>query len=58
MTLTVLAIMIGLLFAMNIGASGAASSMGIAYGSGILKKKIGIVAMWNRRISRSMAWRR
>ena len=43
MTLTVLAIMIGLLFAMNIGASGAASSMGIAYGSGILKKKL---ALW------------
>ncbi len=39
MLLTVIAISIGVLFAMNIGASGAAASMGIAYGSGTLTKR-------------------
>lgn len=34
----VTAILIGLFFALNIGASGAAASMGIAYGSGVVKK--------------------
>jgi sulfate permease len=37
--LTIIAITIGLFFAMNIGASGAAASMGIAYGSGVVKKQ-------------------
>lgn len=36
--LTILALTIGLFFAMNIGASGAAASMGIAYGAGVIKK--------------------
>lgn len=33
------AILFSLFFAMNIGASGAAASMGVAYGSGAIKKK-------------------
>lgn len=33
------AILFCLFFAMNIGASGAAASMGVAYGSGAVKKK-------------------
>lgn len=36
--LTMIAITLGLFFAMNIGGSGAAASMGIAYGSGVAKK--------------------
>lgn len=32
------AIAISLFFAMNIGASGAAASMGVAYGAGAIKK--------------------
>lgn len=36
------AILIGLFFAMNIGASGAASTMGIAYGSGVINKKLAL----------------
>jgi sulfate permease len=38
-TFTVIAIIIALFFAMNIGASGAAASMGVAYGSGAIKNK-------------------
>lgn len=34
------AILFSLFFALNIGASGAAASMGIAYGSGAIKKPI------------------
>ncbi|PLR94865.1 inorganic phosphate transporter [Bacillus sp. T33-2] len=41
--LTVIAITIGLFFAMNIGASGAAASMGIAYGSGVVKKRLALL---------------
>lgn len=40
--LTIIAILIGLFFAMNIGASGAAASMGIAYGSGVVKKGLAL----------------
>ncbi|WP_281258885.1 MULTISPECIES: inorganic phosphate transporter [Bacillus] len=39
MIVIVLACAVGLFFAMNIGASGAAASMGIAYGSGAVKTK-------------------
>lgn len=39
MLLTYIAIGIGLFFAMNIGASGAAATMGPAYGSGAVKRK-------------------
>ncbi|MRH43844.1 inorganic phosphate transporter [Aquibacillus halophilus] len=39
MILTILACLIALFFAINIGASGAAASMGIAYGSGAVKRK-------------------
>ena len=38
--LAIIAVVIGLFFAMNIGASGAAASMGISYGSGVIKKPI------------------
>lgn len=38
--LTIIAVTVGLFFAMNIGASGAAASMGIAYGSGVIKNRI------------------
>ena len=38
--LAIVAVVIGLFFAMNIGASGAAASMGISYGSGVIKKPI------------------
>ncbi|MDF0728035.1 inorganic phosphate transporter [Cytobacillus sp. S13-E01] len=41
--LTIIAITIGLFFAMNIGASGAAASMGIAYGSGVIKKGMALL---------------
>ncbi|WP_066064451.1 inorganic phosphate transporter [Neobacillus soli] len=41
--LTVIAVIIGLFFAMNIGASGAAASMGIAYGSGVVKKRLALL---------------
>ncbi|TDL30779.1 inorganic phosphate transporter [Jeotgalibacillus sp. S-D1] len=37
--LSIIAISIGLFFAFNIGASGAAATMGIAYGSGVIKKR-------------------
>lgn len=33
------AILFSLFFAVNIGASGAATSMGVAYGSGAVKRK-------------------
>ncbi|MBM7644613.1 sulfate permease [Scopulibacillus daqui] len=36
--MTWLAILVGMLFALNIGGSGAAASMGVAYGSGAVKK--------------------
>jgi sulfate permease len=36
---TTIAIIIALFFAMNIGASGAAATMGVAYGSGAIKTK-------------------
>jgi sulfate permease len=39
MWFTYLAIAIALFFAMNIGASGAAAAMGVAYGSGAIKRK-------------------
>ncbi|OLS40467.1 inorganic phosphate transporter [Bacillus sp. MRMR6] len=41
--LTIIAIIIGLFFAMNIGGSGAAASMGIAYGSGVVKKRLALM---------------
>lgn len=41
--LLILAIIIGLFFAMNIGGSGAAASMGIAYGSGVVKKGLALI---------------
>jgi len=41
--LTTIAITIGLFFAMNIGASGAAASMGISYGSGVVKKRVALL---------------
>jgi sulfate permease len=41
--LTTLAIIIGLFFAMNIGGSGAAASMGISYGAGVVKKGIALL---------------
>ncbi|GLB60047.1 inorganic phosphate transporter [Cytobacillus sp. NCCP-133] len=37
--LTILAVTVALFFAMNIGASGGAASMGIAYGSGVIKNR-------------------
>jgi sulfate permease len=37
-----IAILIGLFFAINIGASGAAASMGIAYGSGVVKRRMAL----------------
>jgi len=40
--LTIIAITIGLFFAINIGASGAAASMGIAYGAGVVKKRLAL----------------
>jgi sulfate permease len=48
MWLTVAAFAIAFFFAMNIGASGAAATMGVAYGSGAIKRKriaLGIVAV-------------
>lgn len=39
MTITILVFLTAFFFAMNIGASGAAASMGIAYGSGAVKNK-------------------
>jgi sulfate permease len=39
MTFTYIALAVALLFAMNIGASGAAASMGVAYGSGAIPKR-------------------
>ncbi|WP_281890381.1 inorganic phosphate transporter [Paenibacillus sp. YYML68] len=39
MWITYVAVAIGLFFAMNIGASGAAAAMGVAYGSGAVKQK-------------------
>jgi sulfate permease len=41
--LTVIAVTIGLFFAINIGASGAAASMGISYGAGVVKKKLALL---------------
>lgn len=41
--LTIVAIVIGLFFAINIGASGAAASMGIAYGAGVVKKQYALI---------------
>jgi sulfate permease len=40
MWFTYVAIAVALFFAMNIGASGAAASMGVAYGSGAIKRKL------------------
>lgn len=40
--ITVIAITIGLFFAVNIGASGAAASMGISYGAGVVKKQMAL----------------
>lgn len=44
MTITVLAFIIALFFAMNIGASGAAAAMGIAYGARAVRKRR--AALW------------
>ncbi len=41
--LLIMAMIIGLFFAMNIGGSGAAASMGIAYGSGVVKKGLALM---------------
>lgn len=41
--MVVFAILIGLFFALNIGASGAAASMGIAYGSGVVKRRMALI---------------
>jgi sulfate permease len=41
--LTVIAVTIGLFFAINIGASGAAASMGISYGAGVVKKRLALL---------------
>ncbi|WML39457.1 anion permease [Neobacillus sp. OS1-2] len=41
--LIMIALTIGLFFAINIGASGAAASMGIAYGSGVVKKRMALL---------------
>jgi sulfate permease len=41
--LVTIAVIAGLFFAMNIGASGAAASMGIAYGSGVVKRNGALV---------------
>ncbi|KMY50210.1 inorganic phosphate transporter [Peribacillus loiseleuriae] len=41
--IAILAVIIGLFFAVNIGGSGAAASMGIAYGSGVIKKWLALV---------------
>jgi sulfate permease len=41
--LTVIAVIIGLFFAVNIGASGAAASMGISYGAGVVKKRLALL---------------
>ena len=41
--LTIIAIGIGLFFAINIGASGAAASMGISYGAGVVKKRLALL---------------
>lgn len=38
--LIIIAVAVGLFFAMNIGASGAAASMGISYGSGVIKRPL------------------
>jgi sulfate permease len=40
--LTIIAVIIGLFFAINIGASGAAASMGISYGAGVVKKRLAL----------------
>ncbi|MDX8365817.1 anion permease [Cytobacillus sp. IB215665] len=39
MIFTITAFVVAILFALNIGASGAAASMGVAYGSGVISKK-------------------
>jgi len=41
--LIMIAMTVGLFFAINIGASGAAASMGIAYGAGVIKKRIALM---------------
>ncbi|MGD6994596.1 anion permease [Sutcliffiella horikoshii] len=41
--LVIIAVIVGLFFAMNIGASGAAASMGIAYGAGVVKRNVALV---------------
>ena len=41
--LSIMAMIIGLFFAINIGGSGAAASMGIAYGSGVVKKRLALL---------------
>ncbi|MEH7245910.1 inorganic phosphate transporter [Neobacillus niacini] len=41
--LTIIAVIIGLFFAINIGASGAAASMGISYGAGVVKKRLALL---------------
>ena len=41
--MTIAAIIIGFFFAMNIGASGAAASMGISYGAGVIKRRTALL---------------
>jgi sulfate permease len=41
--MTALAIGLALFFAMNIGASGAAATMGVAYGSGAVTRRVGLI---------------
>ncbi len=41
--MSISAILIGPFFALNIGASGAAASMGIAYGSGVVKRRMALL---------------
>ena len=45
MLLTIIALIIALFFAMNIGASGTAAAMGAAYGGGAVKNKLFAVTL-------------
>ncbi len=51
------AILFSLFFAMNIGASGAAASMGVAYGSGAIKENLRFDHMCSRCAGRGGHWR-
>ena len=57
MILTYLAGIVALFFAMNIGASGAAASISVAYGSGAIEsRKKALIIMWNCHIFRCCYW--